>query len=146
MLRSLLKFFDPKPLMRVHISAKWSNFNITTTTSTTTTNYYAKLSQISLVKAELYPILSQNSLPWQLGLVNGKYKKRRGRSEGPLCDRKKEGEVITLNASAAVCAVEWRHCHYDVMQAVWVIIFNTDGQKNWLLNLHQCLLCSPWWR
>jgi len=38
--------------------------------------------------------------------VKGKYKEREGRKGGPLYDRGKEREVITVNASIAACAVE----------------------------------------
>jgi len=35
----------------------------------TITNYYAKISEISLVQAELWPILFQILVPWQQGMV-----------------------------------------------------------------------------
>jgi len=46
-------------------------------------------------------------------------------------------EVITVDASIAACAVEWRPCYYDVTQApLHYVHKQTDGQEIWA-NAHE---------
>jgi len=72
---------------------------------------------------------------------------RKGDAEGKnrFAAAKREGEVTTIRQHCCLCSrggtllLLWHHAGAT---ALWVIMY-TDGQKKQLLNLYQCLLCSP---